>query len=264
MSTHRLVRDGVTLVYTERGAGDPPLLLVHGILCDVRYVAPQLEYFARTHRTVAVDLRGHGQSDAPDQPYTIDGYADDLAWVSEQLQLGPAVVVGHSLGGIVAIDLAARRPDLVRGVVALDSVLVPGPDRAVVMTALLARLRTADYRPALREYFARFFGPTDDLDRRQRILDEITAGSPRVAISTWEDGTFHFDDAAAIERCRMPFLYLDAGTPNVDLARLQELAPHLVLGRTVGSGHFLQIEVPDQVNAMVARFLEIVAASDGA
>lgn len=90
----RLVKDGVGLDYEERGAGDPPVLLVHGILCDRRYVAPQFEYFSRSHRTIAVDLRGHGLSDVPQQGYTVDGLADDLAWVSAQLELVRPLVIG--------------------------------------------------------------------------------------------------------------------------------------------------------------------------
>ncbi len=74
-----------------------------------------------------------------------------------------------------------------------------------------------------------------------------------------EDGTFECNDFAAVSACRAPFLYIDAGTPNVDLNRLRRLAPHFTLGRTVGSGHFNQLEVPDQVNAMIARFLQMTS-----
>ena len=253
----RLVRDGVGLYYRERGAGDPSILLVHGILCDHRYVAPQLDYFGRSHRTIAVDLRGHGRSDDPHQGYTINGLADDLAWMCGQLALDRPVVVGHSLGGIVALALAGRHPQSVRGVVALDSVLLAGESRRAAMTALLARLRSRNYLPVVRAYFAQFFDPSDDRERRQWVLAQIGGVPPHVGISLWEDGTFEFDDAAAVSACRAPLLYIDAGTPNVDLARLQQLSPNLVLGRTVGSGHFHQLEVPDQVNAMIARFVEL-------
>ncbi len=78
-----------------------------------------------------------------------------------------------------------------------------------------------------------------------------------MGISIWPDGTFGFDDAAAVSAvsaCRTPFLYIDAGTPNVDLHQLRLLATNLPLGRTVGSGRFHQMEVPGQVNAMIDRF----------
>lgn len=255
----RLVRDGVTLAYEEQGSGDPPMLLVHGILCDRRYLAPQFAHFAGRHRTVAVDLRGHGESDPPRQDYTIEGFAADLAWMCGRLDLQRPVVVGHSLGGIIALGLAAGYPDLVGGIVALDSVLVPPPARTSFMSGYLAALRTDAYAAAIHEYFARFFGPADDAARREWILTEIRRVPQHVALSTWENG-FSFDTAAAAALCRAPFLYLDAGTPNVDLQRLRALCPQLEIGRTVGTGHFHQLEVPEQVNAMIERFLVLTAS----
>ncbi len=74
-----LQRDGVSLVYQEQGSGDPPIVFVHGWMCDHTHFAPQFEHFGRKHRVAAVDLRGHGRSDTPEQDYTIDGFADDLA-----------------------------------------------------------------------------------------------------------------------------------------------------------------------------------------
>src|SRR5690348_6869606 len=66
------VRDGVRLSYREVEGDRPPILLVHGWCCDHTFMAPQLEHFARSgHRVVAVDLRGHGGSDKPEQRYTI-------------------------------------------------------------------------------------------------------------------------------------------------------------------------------------------------
>jgi pimeloyl-ACP methyl ester carboxylesterase len=61
---------------------------------------PDPEHFGRTHRVVAVDLRGHGASDKPVQDYTIVGFADDLTWPRERLDLVKPVVVGHSMGRI--------------------------------------------------------------------------------------------------------------------------------------------------------------------
>lgn len=261
----RLLRDGVGLCYEEQGDGDPPLLLVHGILCDRSYLAPQLAHFAGCHRTVTVDLRGHGESDSPEQEYTIAGFADDLEWMCQQLDLHRPVVVGHSLGGIVAVALAAASPGVVSGIVALDSVLVPPPDRAVLMRDFFDRLRSVnDPMPVIREYFAELlFGPADDQQRRSWILDGIGRVPQHVALSAWENGFFGFDTAVAVAACRAPFLYIDAGTPNVDLSRLAELCPAVLLGRTVGSGHFHQLEVPDQVNAMIERFLALFSGSAG-
>jgi pimeloyl-ACP methyl ester carboxylesterase len=66
-----------------------------------------------------------------------------------------------------------------------------------------------------------------------------------------------WDSATAAAACKVPVLYIDTGTPNADLQRFHELCPQLVIGKTVGSGHFLELEVPEQVNAMIDRFLAI-------
>jgi pimeloyl-ACP methyl ester carboxylesterase len=76
-----------------------------------------------------------------------------------------------------------------------------------------------------------------------------------VTSSIWEESLLSWDDAGALERCRVPLLYLDAGTPNSDLERAVCINPSMVLGRTVGTGHFSQLVCPEQVNAMVERFL---------
>lgn len=143
----KLERDGVALSYDEAGEGEPPVLLVHGWCCDHGYLAPQFEYFAeRGHRVVAVDLRGHGSSDKPHQHYAMQIFTDDLAWMCERLELAKPVVVGHSMGGIVAFDLAARYPDLPSAIVMLDAaVVLPSAARAAI-PGLLRKLRGPDFR----------------------------------------------------------------------------------------------------------------------
>jgi pimeloyl-ACP methyl ester carboxylesterase len=250
----RLVRDGVALAYEEAGRGDPPLLLVHGVACHRGVWAPQLDRFSQDRRVVAVDLRGHGESDAPTQPYTMQAFADDLAWMCRRLGLRRPVVVGHSLGGLVGLELAGVCPDCPGAVVLVDSVLLPSTSRPEVVHELVDGLRGSDPAGTLRDYFETFFSPLDDPARKAWILDAAVQTPPHVTSSVWEQST-GWDDAAALRSCRVPLLYIDAGTPNADLSRAVELQPEIMIGRTIGSGHFSQLEIPDQVNAMVARFL---------
>ena len=78
-------------------------------------------------------------------------------------------------------------------------------------------------------------------------------------IATWEHASCDPDTAACVQGLDVPLLYIDAGTPNAMLDRLVELCPNAFIGRTVGAGHFLQMVVPDQVNAMLDRFLALTA-----
>src|SRR5215470_6266999 len=110
----------VRLFYTDEGSGDPALVFVHGFACDSHDWSWQLPHFREKHRVVAVDLRGHGRSSAPDQGYGAVDLAGDVAALLRQLSFGPVVAVGHSLGASVVSGLAVEHADLVSGLVCVD------------------------------------------------------------------------------------------------------------------------------------------------
>jgi pimeloyl-ACP methyl ester carboxylesterase len=108
------VDDGGRIHVAERGQG-PPIVLVHGVTLGVATWAPQLRQLADAgHRVIAVGQRGHGRSVAGEGGYSLERLADDLAEVLEALDVRDAVLVGHSMGGMVAQLLAVRRPDDLR------------------------------------------------------------------------------------------------------------------------------------------------------
>ncbi len=254
----KLICDGVALAYEEAGSGARPLLFVHGWTCDHTYLAPQLDHFRARHRVVAVDLRGHGQSDKPEQGYAIEGFAEDLAWLCGQLGIEKPVVVGHSMGGTVALALAARYPDLPAAIVMIDTSVLPSEERIEASRELLRALRGPDYREAQRRFVEeRMFLPSTDARLKGRILDEMSSAPRHVMASAWEH-IWSFDFAAAALACKVPALFVNAAAPRPELERLRQLCPRVVTGQTVGAGHFNQLEVPDQVNAMIERFLAVL------
>lgn len=264
MIVARLIRDGVALHYDLLGDGDPALVLVHGLACNRHFWPAQVEHFASSHRILVPDLRGHGASDSPEQAYTVPVFAEDVRWMCDELGIDRPVLVGHSLGGLVALEAAAAMPDRAAGVVLIDSVMMPPGDREGFLDTLVAELRTGDAEHALRAYYSTFFDPDDDPVTMAWILDQAVRTPPHVSSSVWEQSLTAWDDAEALARCRTPLLYIDAGTPNADLDRAQTLAPGMLLGRTIGSGHFSPLIAPEQVNAMLDRFLAVGLRPPGA
>jgi pimeloyl-ACP methyl ester carboxylesterase len=252
-----LERDSVSLFYDEAPGEAPPLVLVHGLGCDHGFMAPQLDAFGGSHRVVVVDLRGHGRSDKPQQDYTIPAFADDLAWVLGKLALERPVVVGHSMGGAIALELAAEQPERLAGVVMLDTAVLPSPNVWAGVQPVIAALKAPGYEQAARRFFAEaFFLPTDDAKRKEAVIAAMLSTPHHVLASAFEN-IFAWDSAAAAARCQVPTLYVASTHPRGDVVRFGEACPTLVHGQVVGSGHFLQLEVPDQVNAMIRRFLAI-------
>jgi len=176
----QLSRGGVTLFYDEAGTGDPPIVLVHGGMVNRTNFAPQLQHFSGRHRTVAVDLRGHGKSDAPEQDYTIAEFADDVAWMCRELNVSKPVVVGHSMGGLVTIEVAARTPDLPAAIVIMDSPVVPPAWFVEALRPLVAAMRTPGYRDAISQFMGGFIGFADDPGRRTRLLNDMIAAPQHV------------------------------------------------------------------------------------
>ncbi|TIT35479.1 MAG: alpha/beta hydrolase [Mesorhizobium sp.] len=112
------------IAYVEIPGAGPPLLLIHGFTDTSRSFSLLAPHLAG-RRLIMPDLRGHGATQAGDGCRVSD-FAEDIAGLIRQLRLDRPVVVGHSLGGMVAIALAARHPDLIGGLVVLASALKPG------------------------------------------------------------------------------------------------------------------------------------------
>ena len=111
--------DDTRLYYETTGTG-APLLFIHGLGSSTRDWYAQVDYFADDYRVITADLRGHGRSESS-ATYSIPRFADDMAALLQHLEAAPANIVGLSLGGMVAFQLAVEHPTLVRRLVIANS-----------------------------------------------------------------------------------------------------------------------------------------------
>ena len=109
--------NGLQMYYEIHGSGGVPLVLLHGGLTTIELFGEVLPQLAKTRQVVAFELQGHGHTANIDRPMRYESMADDVAGAIEQLGLGQVDVLGYSLGGGVALQLAIRRPELVRKLV---------------------------------------------------------------------------------------------------------------------------------------------------
>jgi pimeloyl-ACP methyl ester carboxylesterase len=243
------------IVFDSAGEGDPHMLFLHGWCGDRSFFAPQFDYFSGSHRVIGVDLPGHGESRAP-AAYTIDGLAADVATLGHGLGLGRGVLVSHSMGAMVALALSRQAPELVSAVIMVD----PPPLSKEVWKdfagSLLPGFEGPDPATARRQFVEQMFLPTDDADRRARIVKTMCAAPDDVAIATTK-AMAAFDAAAILRDCDVPVVVISSAVPTNGSAYLLEVNPAITIGQTVGAGHFLQLEIPEQVNLMIERFLSV-------
>jgi pimeloyl-ACP methyl ester carboxylesterase len=250
-----MVRDGLKLSYDVRGSGTPALVFVHGWTCDRSVFAAQARHFARRHRVVSLDLRGHGQSDKPQGPYPIAAYAADVAHVIEALELGRVVAVGHSMGGLTVLQLGADHPDKVAGVVMVDPApLVIPPELRQGVEAVVGAMEAGDQEPRRQFIAGHMFLPTSDKTLVDRVVKLMMAAPTHVAANAMK-GVLAFDGPGVAARCTVPVLHLMATPPLNPPHLMAQWLPSVIQGGTVGAGHFNMMEVPDQVNSMIEGFL---------
>jgi pimeloyl-ACP methyl ester carboxylesterase/predicted ester cyclase len=251
-------RAGLRLAYDDRGSrpGRPTAVLVHGWCshrADLRALGDAL---LTTYRVVALDAPGHGDSEVPADTgarLAIPAQADDLAALLDTLDVRDAVLIGHSSGAAVAIELAARRPDLAAAVVALDGVVLLRKEVLVAVDPLYTALRTPTWRDALRAQVRQSYLPTDDpalLAAELAVIDTMAQD----VVAAVPEQVLVWDAEAALGALAAPLLYVDS-SQMADLERLAELVPGVALARTAGIGHVQLVGHPEQAVAAIEGFL---------
>ena len=255
-----IIRDGVRLAYQEEGSGERSFVFVHGWTCNRSYFAPQAEYTAAAgYRTVSVDLRGHGESDRPEGPYSILTFADDVAHVIRELGLARPIAVGHSMGGITVLQLAVSHPEMISGIVMVDPAPLVFPDQTkAAVGAMLSALEDGDRGPQ-RAFVESMFLPTDDAVTRDRVVADMCAAPAHVTIACMR-AIVDFDGLAVAAACSVPALHIAAASALNSQATMAEHLKGVVNAQTVGAGHFNQLLAPVQVNDMIDRFAEAYVA----
>jgi pimeloyl-ACP methyl ester carboxylesterase len=164
--------NGYPMAYHESGSGIP-LILVHGSLNDYRYWDSQIGVFAEQYRVIAVSLRHYFPEpwDGRDDDFSILQHADDLAEFTKKLNLGSVHLLGHSRGGAVVLNVAARHPEVTRTLVLVDTsgleALLPDTPESSALSAetqqlvdrLAADVAKGDREAALRAYVEAVAGP---------------------------------------------------------------------------------------------------------
>ena len=222
--------------YRDSGGSGHPLFLLHGTGCDASDWTPVIERLPCEQRCIALDFRGHGQSTVPTKPFTLGSLADDVLCLADHLNVQNLVSIGHSLGGMVAIEVA-RRSSCVVGLVLLEG-----------WTSLSSAGSAFDT--------GRFYGSLPQVAIAQ-IQQKAKETRNRFKSEVWHDfweSVKNFDAYAYLEQARIPIYEVFGGMGRNDLTEQKlRIPPNLNIQWVwiPNAGHYLPQECPAEVAEVV-------------
>lgn len=253
--------DGVDIRYEVAGSGEPALVFVHGWSCDRTYWRAQTDHFAASHRVVAVDLGGHGESGLGRKDWTMAAFGGDVRAVVEALALRKVVLVGHSMGGHVIVEATNLMPDRVAAVVLVDTFTnVDRHQSAEDLERFLAPMR-ADFRGTTEAWVRRrLFTVRSDPKLVEWIARDMAAAPAAVGLSAMEH-VRRYDEGAGLAAMKVPVRMINADLfpTNLEAARRRKADVSLAVMAAVG--HFPMMEDPDEFNRLLARAVRELQAT---
>lgn len=255
----RIHVNGIHIAYEIRGEG-PALLLIHGLGSCKEDWEPQIAAFSRRCQVISFDLRGHGQSDKPSGPYSIAQFAADAAGLLRALEIDAAHVVGISLGGAVAFQLALDHPELVQTLTIVNS----GPDATVrrLKEKFAVWMRNSIVRRQGMAKLASLIAPqlfpkAENRAERERFIERTSRNDPQAYLHAFA-ALIGWSVAERIGSISCPVLAIAADKDYTPLSMKEAYVARIPGARlevVSDARHALPMEKPAEFNAVLERFL---------
>jgi pimeloyl-ACP methyl ester carboxylesterase len=253
------------LSYTDQGPG-PAVVLLHGFPLSRAMWVEQISSLGAIYRVIAPDLRGHGESPAPEGVYTIDAMADDVIETLDRLAIPePIVLGGLSLGGYVALSIILRYPERVRALLLMDTQAGADSMEAAAGREVTAQtvLEANSAAPIVDTMVSRLFSPVFREERPERVEPLRTVmlqTTPRGIAGVLRGMAKRPDRRGDLGKIAVPTLVMvgadDVITPPAVAKSLAEAIPGAQLEVIAGAGHMAPYENPSVANGVILRFLQ--------
>jgi pimeloyl-ACP methyl ester carboxylesterase len=233
----------------DGGTGGVPVVFVPSYAGSTTQWNAQLDHLRKTRRAIAIDLRGHGKSDAPaNNDFAIDSLADDIGAVLDDLGLPKVVLVGHSMGGSAALAYAGKHPDRIAGLVLVAS---PGKLPEAQGKQILAAIE-ADYDKTMTSYWNKLLTGAQPKVKAQVQRD--MKGFKRDASMAMIKASMTYDPTPALKSFAGPkwVIIIPANKQPFDL---QNLVPGVTVKEVKGTSHWIQMDKPGAVNTLLDEIL---------
>ena len=271
---NRIDIDGTSVNYVDIGEehDQRPIVFVHGLSGQWQNWLENIPRFAQERRVVAMDLPGHGLTEMPKDKISIELYGNFVADLCRRLDLTPAVLVGNSMGGFVAAEVAIRAPEVVERLMLLSAagvsqidlahrpVLAAGKAAGFLATANVAQKRWIARRPVLRHWIMSLIVRHPSRIKADAMFEALMKGADKPGFEDALRGTLEYDFRDRIPQIGAPTIVIwgekDMIIPVKDadaFVSMIEGARKVIIEDT---GHVPMFERPAAFNKLLAEFLE--------
>lgn len=250
--------DGVEIAATVHSSGDLTVLLIHGWMCDQTYWETQAPALSGQFGVVAVDLAGHGLSGTDRQAWSTVALAEDVAALVSELELEKVVVVGHSLGGRVALEVARLLPGTVIGVIGVDTLHDADEELDPEEVAGLVAGFDADFGATCDGFVRSMFGDGAPAEMIGAVALDMCSGPADIGTALIRDYAA-YDVAAALQTAGVPVRVINADKWPTNVKGNREYAD-FDAAIIEGHGHFLMQEAPAELNAALTETVKSIGA----
>ena len=217
---------------------------------------PQVNHFKNHRRIIILDLRGHGQSDKPLGKYLITQFSKDLHSLMQNLNVEKAIIVGHSLGGMIALRFTLNHQDMVDKLILVDTTAKPSSTfRRRLLLSLSKILMDISYNLFLKRYLSRY-SDLEDSDLKEAL--ERLSKTPKHVTKSCFSAIARFDVTSELVNIRVPTLIIHGGkssTPVILAEYINDHIPNAELHIIEGAGHASPKENPGEIWKAIEKFI---------
>ena len=254
--------NGINLSYTDQGEGTP-LVFIHAFPLSSAMWEPQIKPFSQNYRVVAIDLRGHGESDAPLWHFTLDDYAEDIHALLTHLNIKQATFIGLSMGGYTLFSLYRKFPNSVKAMVLADTRAQADTEEAKAGRFAMAQTAYQSGPQAIAEMMMPKILAPFTMEHRQEVVDRIR----KIILKNKASGIIvdlmamsrRPDSTSLLSHISCPTLIIvgeqDVATPPSEAQYMKERIPGSKVVTIPQAGHMSNLEQPEVFNGALSEFL---------
>jgi len=245
--------DGVSIHFQVKGQGEPALVFIHGWCMDSSYWDKQLAYFEGKHTVVALDLAGHGDSGIERKHWSVEAYSKDVEAVVKNLDLGSAILIGHSLGGLVMIEAACRMPERIKALIGVDTLV--DFEMSLPQDEIDGWIETfrSDFVHSTEEYVRSLFPQSAEPDLVEKVVADMVAAPLKAGIGTLQDFFDYYKHRLreAARQIKVPLICVNSDMHPTEADINRKYIPSFRAKIIAGVGHFPMVEDPEMLNRLL-------------